>query len=244
MIIESMSNHHDYMRSNDSDLLYWSTYQPKPANNEMSNFPKPLSGHSFTIIGSHAYTFGGLVGYSKSEMENLQDDAEPLPCNIMYRLSLDTMEWQKLAGDEPVQVTSSNYLSLQKNIPVNSDLPLPRWKHTATVVDETKILIFGGLHSTDHRLNDVWVFDTISFSWSQPNSFHNQEASIANQLSYTSWNSVPSPRSSHSATYINGLIYVFGGHGGIGYSRRDLDDIYTLDPSSWTWNKIAIKGNH
>ena len=51
--------------------------------------------------------------------------------------------------------------------------PLPRWRHTATLFENTQILIFGGFHTTDHRLNDVWVFDTISNTWQQPNPKHN-----------------------------------------------------------------------
>jgi len=42
---------------------------------------------------------------------------------------------------------------------LNLSAPRPpaRWRHTANLVDLTKIVIFGGYHSTHERLNDVWV---------------------------------------------------------------------------------------
>lgn len=76
--------------------------------------------------------------------------------------------------------------------------PEPRWKHTATVIDETRLLVFGGYKSSsqrcgragvracvdsDHhvppahlpthappsrRLNDVWILDTTKDKWWQP----------------------------------------------------------------------------
>lgn len=56
------------------------------------------------------------------------------------------------------------------------------------------------------------------------------------------WPNVPPARAGHSATLIGNLVYIFGGYGGLGYGRRELDDIYTLDVYSWTWTKLAPKG--
>jgi dynein heavy chain len=120
--------------------------------------------------------------------------------------------------------------------------PLARWKHTATVFDNTNILLFGGFHTQDHRLNDLWLFDAFSFSWKQPNAEHNMEASSPSQLSYNAWANVPAPRASHSATLIGDNLYIFGGYGGLGYSRRDLDDLYSLNVRTWLWAKISAKG--
>lgn len=44
-----------------------------------------------------------------------------------------------------------------EKIPVSKDVrPPPRWRHSANLV-ETKIVVFGGFHSTMERFNDVWV---------------------------------------------------------------------------------------
>eukprot|EP01033_Poteriospumella_lacustris_P003465 gene3469-2562_t len=120
--------------------------------------------------------------------------------------------------------------------------PPPRWRHSATLFENTQILIFGGFHTTDHRLNDAWIFDTVGCTWSQPNAKHNQEAAVPCQLSNSEWLNVPSPRAGHSATLVGELVYVFGGYGGMGYSRRDMDDLYALNIYTWTWTKVNPKG--
>eukprot|EP01032_Pedospumella_encystans_P015170 gene15170-17374_t len=133
------------------------------------------------------------------------------------------MEWKRIAfGPEPQ--------------------PLPRWRHSATLFDNTQILVFGGFASSDHRLNDVWVFDAVAYTWSQPNPSHNAEAAVPFQLTNNHWTNVPPPRASHTATLIGEHVYVFGGYGGLGYGRRDLDDLYSLDVNRWTWNKVSPKG--
>jgi dynein heavy chain len=37
-------------------------------------------------------------------------------------------------------------------------------------------------------------------------------------------------------------LYIFGGYGGLGYSRRDLDDLYVLSLKTWQWSKVPAKG--
>lgn len=57
-----------------------------------------------------------------------------------------------------------------------------------------------------------------------------------------SWPGVPSPRGAHTTTVIGKKVYVFGGYGGVGYGRRDMDDLHSLDTDSWKWSKLAPKG--
>lgn len=51
----------------------------------------------------------------------------------------------------------------------------------------------------------------------------------------------PSPRGGHTCSLIEGKLYVFGGYGGPGYSRRDLDDLHILDTATWNWTKASTK---
>ena len=37
-------------------------------------------------------------------------------------------------------------------------------------------------------------------------------------------------------------MYIFGGYGGYGYGRRELDDLNYLDVTNWKWSKVTPKG--
>lgn len=206
--------------------LTWSKHEAGAKNNDESNRPRPRACHTVTIIGTNAFLFGGMTDYTPSPYD---EEYDVRPSDEMFRLDLSNhndLEWSRI-----VKANSNNHPK-----------PPARWRHSATLFDNTQILIMGGFHTTDHRLNDVWVFDTIGSTWSQPNAKHNQEAAIPNQLSNSEWSNVPSPRAGHSATLIGDNVYVFGGYGGLGYSRRDMDDLYTLNVYTWTWTKLNPKG--
>ena len=59
-------------------------------------------------------------------------------------------------------------LTWTKLEPAAGVAPPPRWRHTATCISRTQLLIFGGFHSSTTRLNDLWIFDLPSKSWVQP----------------------------------------------------------------------------
>lgn len=206
---------------------------------DASHQPQPCCGHSFTIVDSYAYVFGGMIGFARFDQVSLQDeDLEPYPSNALYRLDFRAapMRWSKLNLSSSIEGSSRITERFQSR-------PLPRWKHSATALDRDRILVFGGFHSTSLRLNDVWIYEISADTWSQPNPQHNMEASVKNQLSFNAWPNAPSPRAGHSATLIGDQLIVFGGYGGLGYSRRDLDDLYSLNIKSLEWMKILAKGN-
>ena len=70
---------------------------------------------------------------------------------------------------------------------------------------------FGGTGGR-HYYNDTWSFDVSSRKWTE--------------LQCTG--SIPSPRSGHSAVFVNGVMYVFGGLTG----KIFLDDLHALHLSS------------
>eukprot|EP01031_Cornospumella_fuschlensis_P027787 gene27787-33561_t len=188
-----------------------------------ANRPAPRSCHTLTVAGTNAFLFGGMTHYSTDEVEDVYDVR---PGNEVYRLNLSNksnLEWMKVRVKGGVA-------------------PLPRWRHSATLFENTQIMVFGGFHTTDHRLNDVWVYDSVGSVWLQPNEKHNREAAVPCQLANNEWANVPPPRAGHSATLVGQNIYIFGGYGGLGYSRRDLDDLHALNIYSWTWSKVTPKG--
>ncbi|KAJ0395717.1 hypothetical protein P43SY_006365 [Pythium insidiosum] len=215
-------------------VLKWTKLEPVAARN--SEPPTRRSGHTLSIIGSNGFLFGGC------------DYKEPPgPTNDLFVLRINTSspcEWEKL-----------------KMPLVNA--PLPRWKHSATVVDG-KIYVFGGFHNSTTRFNDLWVFNPITMDWSQPGQplLPGSSASPAPSAPTTSTASatppsarvsvsagvrnvapvVPAPRGGHSAVLIRRAIYVFGGYGGAGYARRDFDDLFMFRVEDASWSKVTTKG--
>lgn len=196
--------------------LQWIKHNDITKNNKLNNKPEARSGHSISVIGTNAYVFGGIIE---------SDDGDAYPTNDIFQLKIGShaMEWERC--------------KIHQNV-----IPLQRWRHTANVIDTTQILIIGGFHSFDHRLNDVWIFDAVAEEWNQPQEDHNKEAATKNQLAPSSWSNCCTPRGAHSTTVIGDHAYVFGGYGGSGYSRRELDDLYALNIRNWSWSKIVPKG--
>ena len=52
----------------------------------------------------------------------------------------------------------------------------------------------------------------------------------------------PEPRGNHSVTFHKNRVFVFGGHGGVGYSRKAFNDLYVLDCDSFEWTQMEPAG--
>ncbi len=204
--------------------------------NCIGDLPCKRSGHTFTNVESFAYLFGGCVagGVIKGPDGDTKKSF-PGPTNDLYKLDMSSdsdLYWTKL---------KTNDRMLQQ--------PSPRWQHTATKFDETKVAIFGGFTASKDqpRLNDVWVLDTEDDSWSQVTV--DTTPKISDESSVTpSWVkkgkscSSPCPRGSHSASLVDNCIVIFGGYGGMGYMRNDFCDLYALCTKTWQWFEIETVG--
>ena len=62
-----------------------------------------------------------------------------------------TIEWTRIGADE-----------------VTGAFPAPRWRHTATAISKTQLLVFGGFRDSTTRLNDLHVYDHANKTWTQP----------------------------------------------------------------------------
>ncbi|KZV71745.1 galactose oxidase [Peniophora sp. CONT] len=89
-------------------------------------------------------------------------------------------------------------------------LPPPCRAHTATLVDNRRLVIFGGGEGPVYY-NSVYVLDLPSRRWSAP-----QPVSGTN---------IPPPRRAHTAVHYKGRIWVFGGGNGM----TALNDVWALD---------------
>lgn len=126
--------------------------------------------------------------------------------NDLYMLSLDDMKWKKL---DPT-----------------GSVPSPREGHAATSFMD-KLVVFGG--RTDRgktALNDVYVLDTKSMSWSQANMA----------------GSPPNPRQDASAIrHGSNKILVVGGCN-LG-ERTCYNDAFQIDLANKRWEQIDVKSN-
>ena len=118
------------------------------------------------------------------------------------------------------------------------EVPMPRAHHAACEISRDKMVIFGGYFSSMQRFNDVFILDTISMTWTQPPGHHasnppdNSESKVGG----------PDPRGHCTANLIKGKIHIFGGYGGVQYQRKAFNDLYTLDISTWKWEKLEPIG--
>jgi dynein heavy chain len=119
---------------------------------------------------------------------------------------------------------------------VAGDAPPVRWRHSASVFDGDKVLVFGGFDQAS-RLNDAWVFDGSKKIWEQISATQDGDRP-------------PFPRGGHSASVVpkkegdtpSDVVYVFGGYGGTGFGRKDFKDITSLKTDSWEWKKVPVSG--
>jgi len=84
--------------------------------------------------------------------------------------------------------------------------------------------MFGG-ENVGGKQSDIWIFDTIKQTWSKPPNVNG---------------ATPSPRSYHSAFFVDEqFIFVFGGDG-VSNPRFNL---HHLDIFSWTWTRVEGYGS-
>ena len=101
--------------------------------------PEPRSGHTFTVIGTKAYLFGG-VGRKDGTAAALGD---------LHALDLNNAELLNWTGE----------------IKTPGAGPSARSRHTCTAVKHFLVVVGGLNHRT--RYNDVWVFDTKAKVWTE-----------------------------------------------------------------------------
>jgi N-acetylneuraminic acid mutarotase len=97
--------------------------------------------------------------------------------------------------------------------------PTARYHHTSVTIDR-KLYIFGGSSQGSIR-NDLYEWDKDTGCWTN--------------LSSPAAGTVPTVRYAHTATVIDGKMYIFGGHTGSSY----LNDLHVYDPASRTWTNLS-----
>ncbi|XP_061908620.1 host cell factor 1b [Entelurus aequoreus] len=124
----------------------WKRLKAKaPKNNPL---PCPRLGHSFSLIGSRCFLFGGLANDSEDPKNNIPRYLNDLYC-LELRQGSSVVSW---------------------DLPVTSGQPPPpRESHTAVVASGrggNRLVIYGGMSGC--RLGDLWMLDIDSLVWSKP----------------------------------------------------------------------------
>jgi len=118
-----------------------------------------------------------------------------------------------------------------------AEKPQARAQHVAQVVSGDKMFVFGGHASPTCRLNDSWMLNTKEYTWTR---CKDDKTVGDNKVSPIG---APSPRANAASCFYEGKVYIYGGHGGLNYSRISLDDVYCFDVETETWEYLeAIIG--
>lgn len=160
--------------------------------------PAPRNGHSFTVLSGKIVLFGGIVRGVGS-------------CNDMHVLDVSQ-------GPQAWRWTQPT---------VTGDIPSDRSHHTATVINDKEILVFGGqvCRTTLQVFNDVHVLTAGSDKWEWRKIVTSGVA--------------PTARGRHTATLYNNKLYVFGGYG---QANNVFGDLCCYDIETNIWSKPKPKG--
>lgn len=152
----------------------------------MGAVPSKRSGHSFTVVGSTGYMFGGCPQPSSGGSAG--------PTNELFKIDMSNPKefyWQK------VETTRG---------------PKARWAHSAALHNES-IVVFGGFHKSGQRSQEIWILDTTTDKWSQPQAGITEEAEDGTVTFLKPWKGCPEPRGGHSGCVIGNFLAIFGGYG-------------------------------
>uniref|UniRef100_A0ACD5YPX5 Uncharacterized protein n=1 Tax=Avena sativa TaxID=4498 RepID=A0ACD5YPX5_AVESA len=199
--------------------------------------PSPRCGHTAVSIGhSKVVFFGGFVHdrflndifvydidkrlWYTPECTGSGSDGQAGPCPRAFHVAVSIDNKMYIFGGRSEKASLGDLWVLDTGRAVwqwsalisFGDMPCPREFSSATVIGNSKILMYGGWDGSD-CLSDLHVLDTQSLDWKK----------------FTVAGLVPSPRCGHSATVIDNMLVIFGGRGA-------NKSIFT---DSWALNGIA-----
>ncbi|XP_010876089.1 rab9 effector protein with kelch motifs [Esox lucius] len=112
-----------------------------------------------------------------------------------------------------------------KSVEVKGMPPCPRTYHTNSASVGNRLFVFSGGDSGATPVSDarIHVFDTVSCTWSQPDT-----------------QGIPPPaRHGHVVVAVGSKLYVHGGMAG----EKLHSDMYSLDTDCMKWEKVQAKGD-
>lgn len=181
------------------DVREWKELHPGSSNMVVDNH------HNMSIPKPRRHA--SLVVHGSSLYVYGGFDANDNVLSDMWEFNIERMTWTKV----------------QYRVSHNNDPPTGRAEHTA-VVYLNRMIIFGG-YDGKRKLNDTFVFDFATKTWSCPNlAMHNP----------------PSRRCKHTAVLYDKEMYVLGGFQYNDGSNYALTDLHALDLHTFVWRSILM----
>lgn len=184
---------HFHLSIFDSKTTEWTN--PKAAGIQ----PPSRTNHSAVVIGSRMYMFGGMYKDASQGNDRL------IFLNDMFTLETEgQLRWERIQQ--------------------RGKIPSARCGHRMAVFGHLLVLFGGGCgEQWDSKFNDVYVFDTITNEWTQP------------QITGSA------PVCTFTVTFAAGVfLFVFGGQS---LTDNNLtNELYCLDTVSLTWTNLTTTG--
>jgi N-acetylneuraminic acid mutarotase len=221
-----------------------------------TNVPSVRQGHTQVLFNNHLYIYSGRTNGDKTtRTRSYVDD--------MFKYDIEQEQWIQV-NHTNVPLARHNHSAIVHNdqmivfggsgeqgffddllvfdfknetwstLVVHGSQPHKRHGHSAILVDH-RMIIFGGHYTPFEQkkktrifFNDVWEFDLKLCVWREIKC---------------NGTSIPIGRTWHSCIYndTTNRMIVFGGWWSDKYEHY-LNDLYTLDLSSYTWTKMKCNG--
>jgi N-acetylneuraminic acid mutarotase len=208
-----------------------------------------FQGHSMNVVCNMIYMFGGIANNKftntlyifdprTSEFSVVEDQEGDIPePRAFHHTSVFGTKIMVYGGFNQNYLNDCYVFDTATNTWAeveieNTDEPLARERATLAPYAGDKLVLFGGYYCSsdmevEKYLNDTYVLNLSLTKWIKP----------------VLEGDLPVPRTSHSANFIRGKMYVFGG---MTKHQRNLNDIWVLKTSQagpFEWRKIDFKGN-
>jgi len=234
---ESDFGNDDNIRIFNADSDKWSANQ--------DSWSKPLNEFSASVIGNSVYVIGGNNDNGQNTISPQVFDPgtgswSTPPTNghcvprSQHTAAVVNGKIYLIGGISP---DSSKWLtSVQIFDPATNTWSVPqtsgnftaRVNPTSCVIND-KIYVFGGrlfnIYSNDSEGNNLEVFDPSTNAWTTPETIGN-----------------PLPRSGHTASVVNGKMYVIGGYSGWYSLKGYALQVDVFDPSTNIWSTPKVTG--
>lgn len=206
-----------------------------------------LQGHSLSVICDIVYVFGGMANgkftntmYAydpkTNEFSLIEDQGGDVPDpRAFHNATVFGTKILIYGGFNKEYLTDYYSFNTINNTWIQADIdgdgPCPRERASLVPYIEDKLVLFGGYYCSpdmevEKYFSDTYVLNLSLMEWIQP----------------TIEGETPQARSAHTANFVKGKMYVFGG---ITQQRRNLNDIWVLKATATGplhWRKIEAKG--